>query len=58
MVRWSRGQGTPQDHTNVLLLVDMDEKINNIANDNDGFLDLVPALDDRMFSTATVDTTA
>ena len=58
MVRRSRGQGTPQDHTNVLLQVNMYEKMNAIGNDNNGFLDLVPALDDRMFSMAAVDVTA
>ena len=58
MVTRSRGQETPQDHTNDLLQVNMDEKMNAIGNDNNGFLNLVPALDDRMFPTTGVDVIA
>ena len=58
MVRRARGTGTPQEHTNALLEVNMKEKIAAINGNNSGFLDLIPALDDRMFSTAPVDVTA
>ena len=56
--RRARGQGTPQDHIDALLLVDMDETMKAINSDNNGFLNLVPALNDNMFSTAAVDTKA
>ena len=56
--RRARGQGTPQEHIDALLLVNLDEIIQAIAPDNEGFFNLVLVLDDRMFSSVEKDTRA
>ena len=56
--RRARGQGTPQEHIDTLLQVNLDEIMKAIVADNGGFLNLVPPLDDKMFSTAEKDTRA
>ena len=56
--RRARGQGTPQEHIDTLLQINMDEIMKAIVNDTEGFLNLVPILDDKMFSTTEKDNKA
>ena len=58
VVRRARGTGTPEDHTKALLEVDMKERMTAINASSYGFLELVPVLNDNMFSTAELDMNA
>ena len=51
MVMRQRGQGTARDHMPALL-INIEEMRKNIATDNEGFLNLIPKLDDNIFSNA------
>ena len=56
--RRARGNGTPQEHIDALFLVNSDKIMQAIAPDNEGFFNLVPVLNDKMFSTVEKDTRA
>ena len=56
--RRARGQGTPQENIDALLQVNLEEIMQAIVPDKEGFFNLAPALDDKMFSTAEKDNRA
>ena len=56
--RRARGTGTPQEHTDVLLQVDIKAIIEAIDAESYGFIDLVPPLSEFIFSTADEDVKA
>ena len=56
--RRARGTGTPQEHTDTLLQVNMKDIMEAIDAESYGFIDLVPPLSKYVFSTATEDVAA
>ena len=56
--RRARGTGTPQEHTDILLQVDIKAIMEAIDAQSYGFIDLVPPLSEYVFSTAAEDVAA